>query len=136
MDDTQENYSSQKLGFCCKTLNQNSFFQSVEVFFFFWLCWAFVAVCGVRSVVRGLRYPSACGIFISQLGIEPASPTLEGQFLTTRVPEKSQRSLFLSAALVLMLCPPCAVSYPVPFWGGRGRGWGANSLLSVGTCQS
>ena len=40
--------------------------------------------------VHGLSYPLACGIFVPWPGIEPASPPLEGRFLTTGVPGKSQ----------------------------------------------
>ena len=40
-------------------------------------------------VAHGLSCPAACGILVSRQGIEPASPTLEGGFLTTGPPGKS-----------------------------------------------
>ena len=86
----------------------------------FWLHWVLVAACGifcctvlaslelwcagllylvvapdrVGSVVvaRGLSCPTACGIFVPQLGIEPASPALEDGFFTTGPPGKSPSS--------------------------------------------
>ena len=42
---------------------------------------------------NGLSCPSACGIFVSQQVIKPASPALEGRFLTTGQPGKSHWSL-------------------------------------------
>ena len=60
-----------------------------------WLCWVLAAehrifCCGewVSSVVPGLGCPVACGILVSQPGIKPASPALEGGFLTTGPPGK------------------------------------------------
>ena len=46
----------------------------------------------VGSVVAacGLRCPAACGILVPRPGIEPTSPVLEGGFLTTGPPGKSQ----------------------------------------------
>ena len=45
---------------------------------------------GEDSKVPGLStYTTACGILVSQPGIEPPSPTLEGGFLITRPPGKS-----------------------------------------------
>ena len=38
---------------------------------------------GSVVAVHGLSCPVACGILVPQLGIEPASPALEGGFLTT-----------------------------------------------------
>ena len=38
----------------------------------------------------------ACGIFATQLGIEPAPPALEGAVLTTEPPGKSPSHLFLN----------------------------------------
>ena len=53
--------------------------------------------CGMRApkcvgsvvVARELSCPTACGILVPQAGMEPASPALEGRFLTTRPPGKS-----------------------------------------------
>ena len=42
-----------------------------------------------------LSCPEACGILVPQPGIEPASPALEGQFLTYGPPGKSQKSFYL-----------------------------------------
>ena len=47
-----------------------------NTYLFIWLHWVFVSACG-------LSCPEACGILIPQPGIEPASPALEGRFLTT-----------------------------------------------------
>ena len=53
------------LGFCCSS-------------------WASLVV-----VLEGLFCPMACGILVSQSGIKPAPPALEGRFLTTGPPGKS-----------------------------------------------
>ena len=53
-------------------------------------------------VALGLSCPSACGILVPQPGIEPASPALEGGFLTTGPPGKSVSSVFYSK----MFCCP------------------------------
>ena len=52
--------------------------------------------CGMRDLrsfslvaVRGLSGPSACGILVFQLGIQPMYLALEGGFLTTGPPGKS-----------------------------------------------
>ena len=39
-------------------------------------------------VAHRLSFPVACGILVLQPGIKPASPAMEGRFLTTRSPEK------------------------------------------------
>ena len=41
---------------------------------------------GSVVVARGLSCPVACGILVPQAAIEPASPALEGGFLTTGPP--------------------------------------------------
>ena len=41
-------------------------------------------------VVNGLSCSVACGILVPQLGFEPKSPALQGRFLTTGLPGKSQ----------------------------------------------
>ena len=48
-------------------------------------------------VTPGLSCPSACGILVPQPGIEPASSALQGGFLTTRSPGKSQYRFPLEA---------------------------------------
>ena len=58
--------------------------------------------CGARApervgsvfVVLRLSCPKVCGISVPQPGIEPASPALEGRFLTTGPPGKSQEEHF------------------------------------------
>ena len=76
-----------------------------------WLCWVFAVACGFffavlhgllsscgtwapehagsGVVARGLSCPAACGILVSRPGIEPTSPALEGELLTTGPPGKS-----------------------------------------------
>ena len=41
----------------------------------------------------GLSCPAACGILSLQPGIEPESPALEDELLTTRPPQKSLKRL-------------------------------------------
>ena len=48
-------------------------------------------------VTPGLSCPSACGILVPQPGIEPASSALQGGFLTTGSPGKSQHRFPLEA---------------------------------------
>ena len=50
--------------------------------------------CGAQALVvaPGLSCPTACGIFVPQS--EPASPALEGRFLTTGWPRKSSLMTF------------------------------------------
>ena len=50
--------------------------------------------CGARCsavVVHGLSGSVACGILVPQPGVKPVSPALQGRFLTTGPPEKSQQ---------------------------------------------
>ena len=44
----------------------------------------------------GFSYPAACGILVSQPGIDSASPALEDRFLTTGPPGKSPPPEFLN----------------------------------------
>ena len=44
---------------------------------------------GSVIVVCGLSCPEACGILVPQPGIEPESPALESEFLSTGPPGKS-----------------------------------------------
>ena len=60
-------------------------------------CVIFLVVCGLSScgtwapevAACQLSFPVVCGILVPQPGIEPASPALEGRFLTTLPPGKS-----------------------------------------------
>ena len=45
---------------------------------------------GSVVVVHGLSCPVACGILVPGSGIKPVSPALEGRFLITGPPVKSQ----------------------------------------------
>ena len=47
------------------------------------------ACVGSVVVAHRLSCPGACGILVSRLGIEPASPALEGGLFTTGPPGKS-----------------------------------------------
>ena len=55
--------------------------------------------------------PQACGILVSQQGIEPAPPALEGKVLTSTPPGKCQYLLIFqagpSASTPTALCTPC-----------------------------
>ena len=51
-------------------------------------------------VAHGLSCSTACGILVSRPGIEPASPALQGRFLTTGKPGKSHWQIFLMFALI------------------------------------
>ena len=54
--------------------------------------------CGISlAVVPGLSCPKACGILVSRLGIELASPAMQDGFLTTGPPGKSHRFCFYIA---------------------------------------
>ena len=50
--------------------------------------------------VRGLSWPTACGILVPQPGIKPMSPALEGGFLTTGPPGKSLTTIFFKRILM------------------------------------
>ena len=55
---------------------------------------------GSFGVAHGLSYPKAHGIFVSQPGIEPAFPALEGRFLTTGPPGKSLHAFILHHSIL------------------------------------
>jgi len=61
-------------------------------------CFGTRALEGTGSVtgVHRLRLPTACGILFPQPGIQPVSPALEGKFLTTGPPGKSQEWTILN----------------------------------------
>ena len=67
----------------------------IVLFIHFWLHWVLVAALRIFIVVRsfscgaGLSCSWANGSLVSGPGIEPLSPTLEGEFLTTGPPGKS-----------------------------------------------
>ena len=53
------------------------------------------------AVAHGLSCPVACGILVPQLGIEPASPALEGGgFSTTGPPGKSQNYFIFNGYII------------------------------------
>ena len=60
------------------------------------LVWAFSS-CGVwvsLVAVCGLSCPVVCGLLAPRPGIEPTSPALDGEFLTTRPPRESRLCCF------------------------------------------
>ena len=60
-----------------------------------------VAALGLQSSV--LSCSMACGILVSQAGMAPVSPALQGKFLTTRLPEKSLNVWILDKVSLLSL---------------------------------
>ena len=56
---------------------------------FIWLRQVLVVACRIFVVAWGLSCPKACGILVPGTGIEPVSPALEGEFLTTGPPGRS-----------------------------------------------
>ena len=64
----------------------------VTPYIYFWLCWVFIAACITK---HRLSCP-ACRILASHPGIQPESPVLEGEFLTTGSPGISSFVLFLN----------------------------------------
>ena len=48
------------------------------------------------GVARGLNCSSACGILVPQPGTKPASPALEGRFLTTGPPREDSLHMLLN----------------------------------------
>jgi len=61
---------------CCEL----SFFL---FFLNFWLCWVFIAICGLSGVACRFSCPTTYEILVPQPGIEPTSPALKGRFSTT-----------------------------------------------------
>ena len=51
---------------------------------------SFVLAQGLSSCGRGLCCSAACGILVPRPGLEPVSPALQGGFVTTGPPVKSQ----------------------------------------------
>ena len=64
---------------------------------------------GSLVVACGLSRPAACGILVPQPGIEPASPALEGGFLTTGPLGKSPGLAFIIPHNSLEIDPGCCV---------------------------
>ena len=81
---------------------------------------------GLVVVAHRLSCPVACGILIPRPGIEPMSPALEGWFLTTGPPGKSQMLSIFSCACwpfvyllwknVYQVFPSCLVGFWVMFF--------------------
>ena len=79
--------------FCC--------FCNFGTFFFLYLFILFIHLgCLGLVVAHGLSCSAARGILVSRPGIEPASPALQGRFLTTGPPGKSHWQIFLMFALI------------------------------------
>ena len=55
---------------------------------------------GSVVAAHGLSCPAACGILVPRPGIEPVSPALEGGFLNTGPPGKSQLCTFLRKRII------------------------------------
>ena len=58
-----------------------------------------------------LSYSMACGILFPRPGIEPESPALQGEFLTTGLPEKSLSVSFCLSFLVMYCLPVEKLGY-------------------------
>ena len=77
-------------------------FFKYQLFIYFWLHQVLVAAGRILAVVvgfslvaeQGVSRPVACGILPPWPRIKPESPALEGKFLTTGLPEKSQKFVF------------------------------------------
>ena len=67
-------------------------------------CGIFIVVPASLAVVCELSCPTTCGIIVPQSGIEPTSPGLQGEFLTTEPPGKSWAFVFYSVGLYIYLC--------------------------------
>ena len=83
-------------------------------FFFFWLCWVFVAARWLLFSGHTSLLPVACGILIPRPGLKPTSPALEGRFLTpglslasTGPPGKSP--VLLISFLSVVCLPPLII---------------------------
>ena len=66
--------------------SDNVLLASASFFFFFslfWLCWVFIATYRFSSRSMWAQLPRGYGILVPQPGIKPASPVLQGRFLTT-----------------------------------------------------
>ena len=91
------------------------FLKKYFLFIYFWLCWVLVTACnselqcmvffsswGTQDsvvVAHGLSCPTACGILVSQPGIEPTFPALAGGFLTPGPPGKSVCAILISGSM-------------------------------------
>ena len=83
-----------------------------------WGTWALEHVCSVVSVCR-LSCPTACVILVSQPGIKNMSPAMEGAFLTTGPPGKSQGctifKVLVGSSISLKLVKSSDITWPLPF---------------------
>ena len=75
----------------------------------------------------GFVAPAACGILVPQPGIEPTSPALEGGFLTTGPPGKSQDSSYFFTVIQ---------TFPRLSWGFPGSSTGKESACNAGDPSS
>ena len=84
------------------------------------------------AVASGLSCSTACGILVPWLGIEPASPALQGGFLMTGPPGKSpknskwSRPSFAHSANICSI-PKC-IRHGANLWGYQMRKWRSLSL--------
>ena len=85
------------------------FFLKINLFI--WLLWVLVAACRIIITVYGFlllwcRFscPVECGVLVPQPRIELMSPALEGGFLTTGLPGKSQ-IYALNSNFLCSCCP-------------------------------
>ena len=104
--------------FPAPTLDTNPSFYFIFILIclltFIFDCIGSSLLCVVFSLIAawGLSCHLACGILVSQPGIELVSPTVEGRFLTTGPPERSLLLLYDCRRLngpkcVKMLSPRC-----------------------------
>ena len=94
-------------------------FTAACEFFCYPACASLVVLYGLHAC--RLSSPTACGVLVLPPGMEPASPALEGIFLTTGPPQKSQRTLKEESEMVSF-----AISWPWEcgkddFQGGKTR---------------
>ena len=64
--------------------SKQTFFKLSFIYLLFWLCWVFIVALRLSSC------PTTCEILAPRPGIKPRSLALEGRFLTTGPPRKSQ----------------------------------------------
>ena len=91
--------------------------QCLSLSFFFFGCGPFLKslIChNIASVVCVFWFfgHEACGILAPGPGIEPTSPALEGEVLTTGLPGKSPQCLFFLTFCGLHLTPELSVRFP------------------------
>ena len=78
-------------------------------------------------IMHGLSCPEVCVILVPGPGIEPMSPTLEGGFLTTGSPGKSQRELSMEGlnlfCFVFKFFSQNVESQTFDYWRKSSKGW-------------